>query len=79
MESIQIEISDTGRGISKNDLGQLFKPFFTHSQNGTGMGLVIVKKIIEDHDGSIKIDSEFRVGTTVIITFPVIKRSESFG
>lgn len=74
MESIQIEISDTGSGISKEDLDQLFKPFFTHSQDGTGMGLVIVKKIIEDHDGTIKIDSEIRVGTKVTIMLPVIYR-----
>jgi PAS domain S-box-containing protein len=68
--NIQIEITDTGKGISKQDKGQLFQPFFSNSPGGTGLGLVIVKKIIEDHKGSIKIESEEGIGTTVVITLP---------
>ena len=70
--NIQIEITDTGTGISKQDMGQLFQPFFSKSPSGTGLGLVIVKKIIEDHNGSIKIDSEEGIGTTVVISLPCI-------
>ena len=68
---VQIEISDTGSGISQEDLGQLFQPFFSRSAGGTGMGLVIVKKIVEDHNGTIRIESEEGIGTTVFLTIPV--------
>ena len=68
---VQIEISDTGQGISQEDLDQLFQPFFSRSAGGTGMGLVIVKKIIEDHNGTINIESEEGIGTTVFVTIPV--------
>lgn len=68
---VEVEISDTGRGIPKEELKDLFKPFFTKSQGGTGLGLVIAKKIIEDHHGIISINSEVNLGTTVVIGFPV--------
>lgn len=69
-EAIQIEISDTGRGIPEEHLSQLFQPFFSKSPGGTGMGLIIVKKIIDDHNGSIRIESEVGIGTTVFLTLP---------
>ncbi|MCK5149264.1 PAS domain S-box protein [bacterium] len=75
-QAIQLEIADTGRGISKDDRDKLFEPFFSKSETGTGMGLVIVKKIIEDHHGEIKIASELGVGTTVFLTLPVFDESE---
>jgi len=68
--NIQIEITDTGSGISKPDMRQLFQPFFSKSPGGTGLGLVIAKKIIEDHNGIIKIESEVGIGTTVFINLP---------
>ncbi|MCK5147999.1 hypothetical protein KAR48_14680 [bacterium] len=70
-DSIQIEISDTGRGIAPDELKDLFKPFYSSSPGGTGLGLVICKKIVEDHNGTITINSEVDVGTTVVITLPV--------
>lgn len=70
-EAIQIEISDTGKGMTPEELNRLFKPFFSNSPGGTGLGLVIVKKIIEDHYGEIKYKSEPNIGTTVLITLPV--------
>jgi PAS domain S-box-containing protein len=78
-EAIQIEISDTGKGISRKHLSQLFQPFFSKSVSGTGLGLVIVKKIIEDHHGLIRIESEEGIGTTVFVTLPVNKRKENIG
>ena len=68
---IQIEISDTGVGIPQQQLSQLFQPFFSRSPGGTGLGLVITKKIIEDHNGEIKIESVEGIGTTVFVTLPV--------
>ena len=69
--SVEMEITDTGKGMTKNDLNQLFKPFFSKSPGGTGLGLVISKKIIEDHKGAIRVESEVDVGTTVFVTLPV--------
>jgi len=69
--SIQIEIADTGKGIPKEFMNQLFQPFFSKSPGGTGLGLVITKKIIEDHEGEIKIKSDEGIGTTVFVMLPV--------
>ncbi|MBC8184107.1 GHKL domain-containing protein, partial [candidate division KSB1 bacterium] len=69
--SIQIEITDTGKGIPKDHINQLFQPFFSKSPGGTGLGLVITKKIVEDHNGEIKIVSEEGIGTSVCILLPV--------
>ncbi|MBN2416591.1 hypothetical protein JXO52_12155 [bacterium] len=70
-QTVEIEISDTGRGIRRDQMKDLFKPFFSTSQGGTGLGLVIVKKIIEDHKGRIAINSDVQIGTTVVLSFPV--------
>ncbi|MBN2201103.1 GHKL domain-containing protein [bacterium] len=71
---LQIEIADTGRGIPKKYQPQLFQSFFSRSPSGTGLGLVIVKKIVEDHRGRIRIESEEGIGTTVFISLPVSGR-----
>jgi PAS domain S-box-containing protein len=68
--AVQIEISDTGKGMSKEDIDRLFQPFFSKSPGGTGLGLVIVKKIVEDHNGDIRYSSEIGNGTTVTVTLP---------
>lgn len=65
-----IEISDTGGGISDDHLKSLFDPFFTTKMTGTGMGLPITLRIIEEHKGSIKVRSQMGKGTTFIITLP---------
>ncbi len=68
---IQIEIADTGEGISKDVQQQLFTPFLTTKKNGTGLGLTIAKKIIEDHEGTIEIRSDEGIGTIVILKIPI--------
>ena len=65
-----IEISDTGEGIPEDNLKSLFDPFFTTKMTGTGMGLPITLRIIEDHKGSVKVKSQKDKGTTFIITLP---------
>lgn len=70
IDAVQFEISDTGIGISSDDMQYLFQPFFSKTVNGTGLGLVITKKIIEDHNGTIEIHSEINIGTTVKVTLP---------
>jgi two-component system, NtrC family, sensor histidine kinase HydH len=67
----KVEISDTGKGIIKEDLTHIFDPYFTTKQSGTGLGLAIVHKIIESHKGEIRVESERGAGTTVTIFLPV--------
>lgn len=68
---IQISIQDTGRGIPKENLDRIFEPLFTTKQKGIGLGLVIVKNIIEGHGGSIHVQSEVGKGTIFTISLPV--------
>ena len=62
-----ITISDTGAGITGQNLEHIFDPFFTTKGKGTGLGLAIVKRIIEAHNGEIEVVSELGKGTTFII------------
>lgn len=64
------EIVDNGEGISKEDIKNIFEPFFTTKQRGTGLGLSIVKKIIDEHNGKIKLEGEKGVGTTCRVYLP---------
>ena len=67
---IFIEIIDNGIGISKEMTTKIFEPYFTTKNKGTGLGLSIVKKIIEDHNGKIRIDKNKQMaGTTSLIIF----------
>jgi two-component system, NtrC family, sensor histidine kinase HydH len=64
------EIEDTGRGIPEEHIKNIFNPFFTTKDRGSGLGLSIVRKIIEGHEGEIMIKSNAGMGTTVIIKLP---------
>ncbi|MCK4428619.1 MAG: HAMP domain-containing histidine kinase, partial [candidate division Zixibacteria bacterium] len=66
-----IEIKDNGRGIKKKDLKQIFTPFFSTKPKGSGLGLYVVKKIVEEHGGSISVESEVEKGTKVKIKLPI--------
>jgi two-component system, NtrC family, sensor histidine kinase HydH len=70
-EMVRITVSDTGKGISPGDIGNIFDPYFTTKQSGTGLGLAIVHRIIESHSGEIKVESNPEEGTNVIITLPL--------
>jgi two-component system sensor histidine kinase HydH len=69
-KQIKIAVSDSGIGISKEDLVHVFDPYFTTKQSGTGLGLAIVHKIIESHKGEVKVESEPGKGTIVRIILP---------
>jgi PAS domain S-box-containing protein len=69
--SLQIAVSDTGKGIPTEVLGDVFQPFFTTRAKGTGLGLAIVKRIVEQHGGTVEVDSDQRYGTTIRFTLPV--------
>jgi two-component system NtrC family sensor kinase len=70
---LRMRISDTGRGIPADLLPRIFDPFFTTKarRTDTGIGLSVVHKIIEDHGGKIRVESEPGKGTTFWITFPI--------
>ena len=64
-DNVVIKIQDTGIGMDEETMSNIFEPFFsTKGENGTGLGLSICKKIIEKHNGIIKVDSKLGVGTT---------------
>ncbi|HLP58190.1 MAG TPA: HAMP domain-containing sensor histidine kinase, partial [Candidatus Deferrimicrobium sp.] len=65
---IQITVTDNGKGFTEEEAKNLFQPFFTTKTHGTGLGLVIVKKILTHMQGEIKIDSHINIGTTVTIS-----------
>jgi signal transduction histidine kinase len=68
---LEISISDTGNGISQDELKNIFKPFYTTKHTGTGLGLSISKNIVESHGGSIIVESRVGVGSTFAITLPM--------
>ena len=68
----EIRFADNGEGIDPETLKKVFNPFFTTKEKGSGLGLPIVKSIIESHQGAIKIDSA-PGGTTVTISLPELK------
>lgn len=70
--SIAIDIKDNGSGISTEDLSKIFDPYFTTKPKGTGLGLAIVHKIIEAHQGQIKVCSTIGKGTVFSIILPLI-------
>jgi len=70
-ERVDISVSDTGKGISEDDLSRVFDPFFTTKEKGNGLGLAITHGIIEQHNGAIDVSSKLGRGTTFTIKFPL--------
>jgi two-component system, NtrC family, sensor kinase len=70
---MRVKFSDTGSGIRKEDIEKIFEPFFTTKpeEKGTGLGLSVSYAIIEKHGGSLEVESELDVGTTIIIDLPI--------
>jgi len=75
IESQQVRVIDTGVGIPRGTLAKLFDPFFTTKASGTGLGLSISQTIMQEHGGSIAVDSKEGRGTTVLLDFPLEKRN----
>lgn len=70
-DAVEIVISDTGTGIPPDDLDKIFEPFYTTKSEGTGLGLSVVQRIIDDHGGTIDAKSKKDTGTTFYIKLPV--------
>lgn len=69
-DGVVLAISDSGRGIAEADLEKIFDPFFTTKEEGTGLGLAICRQIVEQHGGTIDIESEVGKGTRVVVLLP---------
>lgn len=69
-DTVHIAFTDTGLGISEPELGLIFNPFYSTKMGGIGLGLSIVKRIVEDHDGYIAVISPAEAGATFTVTLP---------
>lgn len=68
---VRVKISDTGKGLTKEECERLFTPYYTTKHHGTGLGLAIVQSVVSDHGGRISVESEPDRGTTFRIDLPV--------
>jgi two-component system, NtrC family, nitrogen regulation sensor histidine kinase NtrY len=68
--SVKLEVSDTGTGLTPEESGRLFTPYYTTKQHGTGLGLAIVQSVVSDHGGRVSVESETGVGTSVQVELP---------
>ncbi|MBI5932655.1 MAG: cache domain-containing protein [Chloroflexi bacterium] len=73
-KTIEIEVKDTGHGISDENMEKIFNPFFTTKEigHGVGLGLAISYGIVKEHNGEITVESEFGKGATFLVSLPVV-------
>lgn len=69
-ELVKIEVSDSGEGISNENLPKIFEPYFSTKETGTGLGLAIVKRIVDEHNGTIEVESKEGEGTRFTVKLP---------
>ena len=69
----ELAVRDHGEGIAPSELKNIFEPFYTTKSSGTGLGLAVVKSIVEHHNGTIDIESKPGAGTTIRISLPALK------
>jgi nitrogen fixation/metabolism regulation signal transduction histidine kinase len=69
-DGIALSVSDTGSGLTQEECGRLFTPYYTTKQHGTGLGLAIVQSVVSDHGGKISVESAKEKGTTFRIELP---------
>jgi signal transduction histidine kinase len=75
-ERIRVDIQDTGCGIAPENLSKIFDPFFTTKEDGVGLGLSVSHGIIQEHNGTIDVESEKGAGTVFHVQFPLLKLQE---
>ena len=72
-----LSVRDNGEGMSAEQIENLFAPFLTYKESGTGIGLAIVKKIMENHQGKVQVESKLGQGTRFKLLFPIVDPHES--
>jgi two-component system, NtrC family, nitrogen regulation sensor histidine kinase NtrY len=78
-DHVEISVSDTGSGLTQEECGRLFTPYYTTKQQGTGLGLAIVQSVVSDHGGKISVESTQKRGTTFRIELPCEPRQWETG
>ncbi|MGI9627813.1 MAG: two-component system sensor histidine kinase NtrB [Longimicrobiales bacterium] len=68
--SVRVSISDSGPGVDANDLGRIFDPFYTKRRGGSGLGLAVVQRTVEAHDGSVFVESAPNGGARFVLVLP---------
>jgi signal transduction histidine kinase len=70
---VKIAVKDNGKGISEDHAARIFEPKFTTKSSGMGLGLAIIKNIIENYNGTITFETEINIGTEFLVSFPINK------
>jgi two-component system nitrogen regulation sensor histidine kinase NtrY len=70
-DAVELVVSDTGQGVSRDVKERLFLPYFSTKQRGTGLGLAIVSRIVEDHRGSIRVEENKPFGSRFVVELPI--------
>jgi signal transduction histidine kinase len=78
-EMIEVAVADTGHGVSPETKEKLFLPYFSTKKRGTGLGLAIVSRIIEDHQGTIRVEENLPIGARFVIELPLASAVEDNG
>ncbi len=76
---VAISVSDTGRGIAPQELPNIFRPFYTTKGNGTGLGLSLARRIVEEHQGRIEVTSTAGKGTKFTVLLPLERTAAAVG
>jgi signal transduction histidine kinase len=71
---VWVSVADTGGGIPQEQINRIFEPFFTTKKKGTGLGLMIVQRIVRAHGGRVEVESHVNRGTTFRVWFPLHER-----
>jgi len=71
---VVVSFIDTGHGIGPEQIGRVFEPYYTTKTNGSGLGLMIVQRILREHGGTIDVESDTTRGTTVRLKFPIYEK-----
>ena len=73
-DHVAVSFMDTGHGIAPEHIGRVFEPYFTTKTNGTGLGLMIVQRIVREHGGTLDVESDTGRGTTVRLKLPLTEK-----
>ncbi|HPS44248.1 MAG TPA: ATP-binding protein, partial [Treponemataceae bacterium] len=75
-DTLVITVADSGSGIPPDMIHKIFEPYFTTKVDGTGLGLTMAYKVVKEHGGDIRVQSEEGHGTCFTITLPVLRRAQ---
>ena len=70
---LEVRVADTGEGIAGSDLAHVFEPFFSTKSDGSGLGLALVHRVMQDHGGEVHVESAAGAGSVFTLRFPPIR------